>query len=173
MRGQFIADVDLGWVKERLTYDPRTGVFTNRIHRNANATVGKISGHVLATGYRIINLQNRNYQASRLAWFYVHGQWPIQFLDHINGNRDDNRIDNLREVTTKQNAENQKLHRRNKSGHRGVHWSTNDRKWMGMVTHHGEYHYVGLFTDLSAAVAAVRAMRDVLYTHHKTEHAAP
>lgn len=69
----------------------------------------------------------------RLAWFYVHGRWPTADIDHINGNRDDNRLCNLREATRQQNIQNSKRRSDNRSGIKGVCWVESRGYWLASV----------------------------------------
>jgi HNH endonuclease len=83
-------------LRERLHYDAETGVFTRRVG-SSNARAGDVAGSVHSTGYVRISIDGGKYTAHCLAWFYVHGVWPSDQIDHINRNRSDNRIANLRE----------------------------------------------------------------------------
>jgi hypothetical protein len=107
-------------LRERLDYDPETGVFTRRISTNFKYKIGDVAGHYNSDGYRCIQIQNREYRAHRLAWLYVHGVWPLAQIDHINGTRDDNRIANLREATRSENGMNKKNHRNKRCALKGV-----------------------------------------------------
>ena len=93
-------------LKQLLIYDPVTGVFINRVTRNSQALIGNEAGTNHPDGYRHMKINHKCYLAHRLAWLYVHGEWPDGQIDHINGNRKDNRIENLRLVCNKQNSEN-------------------------------------------------------------------
>lgn len=159
-------------LKQLLTYDADTGQFTRLVSATRKDRVGKIAGTVNMNGYRNIKLGKNVYKAHRLAWLYVYGEWPENLIDHINGVLDDNRIENLRSVTHKQNMENQTLHVNNTSGHRGVIWKSSEQKWMARLTHHGKRVTIGRFSTLEEAAAAAKAMRDQLFTHNKTEYAA-
>ena len=103
-------------IKKRLDYDPDTGLFT------WNRKSGKVEAGVIgATGYLAIGIGKKIYKAHRLAWFMQHGEMPKCGIDHINGNRLDNRIENLRLANTSENNQNRKVaHRNNKSGLLGV-----------------------------------------------------
>ncbi len=159
-------------LKSLLVYDPETGVFTNRVTRNVNAMIGKVAGTDQPDGYQRIKIFRKCYLSHRLAWLYVHGVWPIDQIDHINGIRNDNRLGNLRPVSQKENMENQKLHVGSKSGHRGVTWDTETGKWLAQVRHNTVIRKVGRFINLDDAVVAVKSARDGLFTHHRTEHSS-
>lgn len=92
--------LSLALLRSCLAYDPDTGVFTRLKTDNPNpaAVVGGVAGHVQPHGYRHIRVGDHRYLAHRLAWFYVYGVWPADEIDHINRDRDDNRISNLRLV---------------------------------------------------------------------------
>jgi len=81
-----------------VNYDPETGVFTNNASRKG-APAGAKTGSPKGNGYLELRLDYKAYLAHRLAWFYVHKEWPKGHIDHINHNRQDNRIANLRDVT--------------------------------------------------------------------------
>ena len=117
---------DIGLLKEILKYEPNTGNFYWKTDRNHSVIIGSIAGSQHPGGYWTIGINGKNYAAHRLAWFYVYGTWPQKHLDHINGNRADNRIENLREATRSQNMQNEKKAR-----------STNSNGFLG-VTKHGK-----------------------------------
>lgn len=83
-------------LKEKLHYDPETGVFTWR-------SSGKLAGHIHIKGYCRVKINSRLYYAHRLIFLYMTGVWPSDQVDHINGTRGDNRWVNLREATSQQN----------------------------------------------------------------------
>ena len=99
-------------LKERLYYDPETGIF-RWIKTVTGVKISDSVGYVNKFGYRIIMFDKINYQAHRLAWLYVNGTFPDKFIDHINGVKTDNRICNLRQVNKSENGQNQ---RKTKSG---------------------------------------------------------
>lgn len=158
-------------VKEILDYDPDTGVFTRKIS-NRSDRVGKEPGSRNTKGYIQIRIDGKLQVAHRLAWLYVYGVLPVDQLDHINGDKTDNRITNLREVTNKQNQENIPLQINNTSGYRGVSYVSNYGKYRAYVCHHLTTYNLGYFdTPEEAAVAAKRG-RDSLFTHHHTEYSS-
>lgn len=104
-----------------LSYNKKTGLFKWLIKPCRNIRKGKVAGYHRSDGRRKIMIHGVKYYASRLAWFYVYGQWPENEIDHINGIRSDDRITNLRDVNTKINRENRhSSDRDNKTGFLGV-----------------------------------------------------
>jgi hypothetical protein len=91
-------------LRSYLCYDAETGEFI-RLTSFHQSPIGSVAGTVLATGYRVIRACGSRFLAHRLAWFYVYGEWPIE-LDHINRDKDDNRLINLREVSRSGNMVN-------------------------------------------------------------------
>ncbi len=154
-----------------LHYDDTTGSFV-RLVSGRKDKIGVEAGSTNSFGHIQIRLNGTLYMAHRLAWLYVHGQWPNTNIDHINGAPNDNRIVNLRLATPKENQENVKLRCDNTSGCRGVNWNTIERKWVSRVQHHKERIVIGRFDSLFEAVCAVKSARNQLFTHNKTEYAA-
>lgn len=110
-------------LKEILEYNPLTGIFVWKIGRKGRGIkCGSIAGRIHPVQGNIrIGIDYKNYAAHRLAWFYMHEKWPKDQIDHINGNRTDNRISNLRDVNQFTNQENQRRpHKDNKLGLLGV-----------------------------------------------------
>lgn len=105
-------------LQEVLSYDPETGSFAWRNpKRNAAWHVGYRQSH----GYLMVCIDYGRFLLHRLAWLYMTGEWPTKHIDHINGNRTDNRFKNLRDVTCAENAQNKKsAHRDSKTGLLGV-----------------------------------------------------
>jgi len=105
-------------LKELLHYDPDTGVFA-RLMSRGNTTKGNIAGNIETNGYVVIYIDGKSYKAHRLAWLYVNGYMPSDQTDHINQDRSDNRIANLREVDRVTNGRNQRRASNNTSGIEG------------------------------------------------------
>jgi hypothetical protein len=108
-------------------------------------------------GYRVGNINSSLYRAHRIAWALHYGEDPENQIDHINGIRTDNRIENLRVVTNKENSWNQKLRSTNKSGYNGVSWCKMMNKWVARATVNGVEHKIGYFSDPKDASIAREA----------------
>lgn len=144
-------------VHAALSYDPATGVFAWRYQPGrGHKRAGSVAGHLHATtGYVTIWLDGASYLAHRLAWFYVHGEWPAVYLDHTNGNQADNCLRNLREATQQQNSANQhRLRPANKSGFRGVSFRRETGKWRAVLKVGRKQRSLGCFSTPQQAKAA-------------------
>lgn len=143
-------------VRELLRYEPDTGHFY-WLADVGLARVGARAGYVKQAandGYVYIGIDRGQYVAHRLAWLYVHGDWPSMGLDHINGNRTDNRIDNLRLATVAQNGWNRKAQRSSTSGFKGVTFHRKSGRWQAAIRYQGGPRHLGLFDTAEQAHAA-------------------
>jgi hypothetical protein len=144
-------------VLEMLEYDPTTGVFRWRRKPNRNVVAGSVAGSVDAYGYLQTRLDKKPLKLHRLAWFYVHGEWPAGQIDHANGIRDDNRLENLRVATGSQNRCNRRAGRPNKSGFHGVFFHRKTGKWQARVTLQRKHYSFGYHSTPEAASAVYEA----------------
>lgn len=151
------ADLTADMVRELFHYDPETGIFRRR-------DTGRVTGTKSSSGYLLITLSGFKFSAHRLAWLYVHGQWPQIEIDHINRIRDDNRLVNLRDVTRSVNMMNRALPfgsatRGLTPGWRGgsVRKRSDRKKWEARYAVRGKYHHVGSFETREMAEAALIA----------------
>lgn len=145
---------------ELLNYNPDTGVFTWRVYRGRTAKAGFVAGKLHSSGYRNIKIDGRHYQAARLAWMYVHGDFPIGEMDHINRSRDDNRITNLRIASRRENSINRGISSRNTSGSIGVTLHKPSGKWMVKIKVNGRYKELGKYRDFEFADLVSSEARD-------------
>jgi len=111
-------DLTAAYVRSILDYDPETGVFTWRVSQRPG-WVGKIAGSP-SEGYLKIKIDGRLYSAHRIAWLHNYGEWPLDVIDHIDGNGLNNRIANLRDCSRAQNKANSRIYKNNKHGLKGV-----------------------------------------------------
>ena len=125
--------------------------------------IGSVAGVTKAEGYIRVTFKGELYYAHRLAWFLFYGKWPSGDIDHINRDKSDNRISNLRDVSHKDNCRNQKLRATSTTGFNGV--SLSGGKWEAKVCVDGKTIHLGKFDSVSDAVKA-RAEADVKYGFH-------
>lgn len=162
---------------EIVDYNPSTGLFVWREkprhlfasearYRAANTQcLGKPAFCTRqSTGYLAGSVQGAMYLAHRIAWVICFGEWPGQ-IDHINGDKTDNRIGNLRAVSAAINNRNLPRSKTNRSGVTGVRWHKAAGKWIARINVNKQEHHLGLFGDFEAAVAARKAA-EVAYGFH-------
>jgi hypothetical protein len=152
-------------LKELLNYSPETGEFTWLKSIGGKSKTGLLAGTLNSLGYRKIIIWGKEYKAHRLAWLYTHGSFPEGQIDHINGVRKDNKIDNLRAVTNAENTRNGKRRCTNTSGVTGVSWFKLNEAWGAYINDNGKKLFLGLFEDLFSAVAA-RKTAEIKYDYH-------
>ena len=143
-------------VREYLRYEPIEGKLYWRKSKGA-ARVGKEAGCICqepTLKYRCIRIDGKLYRAHRLIWFLASGMWPKKDMDHWDGNGLNNRLSNLREVTSQENHRNQRMHVRNTSGVTGVCWNKSTRKWHTKIKVAGRDIWLGYFNKLQDAAAA-------------------
>lgn len=135
-------------LKELLDYNPETGEFIWKVKRK-RVEIGDVAGCVDLQGYQAIGIDNKLHRAHRLAWLYVYGQLP-NMIDHINGNRRDNKIENLRLVNRSQNQGNRKTSIKNNSGFKGVYWNAKRKKYFANCKN----EHIGIFKTAEEAAEA-------------------
>lgn len=153
--------IDHSRLIELLDYDPDTGVFTMK-YAWGKKRPGDRPGGLSPQGYWYIGIGGNQYPAHRLAWFYVHKQWPDGVIDHINRNRLDNRISNLRCVTYSKNLHNA-VAARASSGVRGVNKVAPNREkrtkkiWSARIRVADKNYWLGNYYTIEEAKAARKA----------------
>lgn len=141
-----------------VAYDPATGIFRRKISKG-NSKAGSIVGGQDKKGYLKALVLGEYVKMHRLPWFYVYGVWPEQ-VDHINGIKTDNRIQNLRECSTQENCLNQHGPRKNnRTGARGVHQIPKTGKWRAVVSVLGVRTHLGMFSSKEEAQKAYETFR--------------
>jgi len=158
--------ISIDRLKEMLSYDASTGVFTwiKTPCANQPEFIGRQAGDALSryadgsARYVSIVIDQQRYAAHRLAWFYVHGRWPGS-IDHINRDRRDNRLANLRECTHAQNMQNTGINKRNTSGFVGAQWNRQRQRWAATIVANGIRRHLGLFDTAKEAGAAYLAAK--------------
>lgn len=152
---------------ELLFYDSNTGVFTWMKDRGRNAKAGSPAGKLENNGYIRIKIDGKLHSAHRLAYLYVYGYFPASDIDHINQNKSDNRIENLRECDRSENRQNTKAPSNNKSGHKGVSWNKEARKWRACISVKGRQHYLGDFKEIGDAIQTWKRAASVLHPFYQ------
>jgi hypothetical protein len=149
--------------REMFQYDAATGVVVFA-KDGQNSKAGERAGHRnKANGYRSLWACGANHLEHRVIWLMVHGAWPARLIDHINGNRSDNRLANLRAATERMNCENQRAAQpHSSSGLLGVSWCSFSGKWRAQIGVDGRSVKLGRFeTPEEAHAAYVKAKREL------------
>lgn len=147
----------------RLHYSPEDGTFRWREGGSRQQPAGKLAGSIGKSGYARIRYGSRQYLSHRLAILALTGSWPDGEVDHINGDKSDNRACNLRVVTREQNQQNLRAARRdNQCGHLGV--SRSGRRWQARIDVSGVQKYLGTFSTPEEAHGAYVAAKRLLHS---------
>lgn len=141
-------------LKELLHYDPDTGVFVWLVKRPPYISIGSVAGNLNDRGYRRIEIDKKQHKAHRLAWLYIYGKFPDGEIDHINREKSDNRIANLRDVTRSINLQNCAIRKSNTTGVKGVSWDKRRQKWQASIKINNSQKFLGYFKIIEEAIAA-------------------
>ena len=153
-------DITVETLRGLLDYDPDTGIFCWRVNRGNRIKVGAAAGTVSSNSYAVIKINGMPFKAHRLAWLHFHGVWPEHQIDHIDENKSNNRISNLRDVPQSMNQHNAiKPRKDGTSGYRGVSWDKRVRRWRAQIFANGRKQCIGLFDTAEAAHAAYLAAK--------------
>lgn len=157
------AALTLERLRELLSYDPETGIFRWLVN-SGRVRAGAVAGGNDSDGYVQITIDYRKHLAHRLAWLYLHGEWPIEEIDHRNGVRSNNWIGNLRKATSAQNHENLTLLPSNTSGRTGATWNRRSNKWVANIRVNGVKKHLGYFNSVDEAGDAYVAAKAEQHT---------
>lgn len=149
-------------LREIFHYDPESGEFIRRINsKKGKAKAGDSAGYVEATGYSAFCANGKKYLAHRLAWLYMTGDWPKGQIDHIDGDRLNNRFSNLRDVGGSENQQNiWKAKSHNQSGLLGV--SRSKKRFKAEIRCNGTRHHIGTYdTPEQAHKAYLKAKQEL------------
>ena len=162
-----VSEIDQTFMHKFFYYDKHTGNLLHKLRFTRGIKVGSIAGNVIGTlpdrGYISVNICGKRYFAHRLIWLYLHGNFPDKQIDHINHDRTDNRIENLRLATNHTNMKNKSKYVTNKTGYSGV--SKLGSFWMSRIGVDGNKVLLGTFKTFNEAVAARKAAEKLLNYH--------
>jgi hypothetical protein len=147
--------------KEELNnlFDYVDGNLIWKINARSNHVKGSKAGCIKGSGYIYIKINNKLYLAHRLIFLMHHGFLP-KCIDHIDGNKTNNKIENLREATNQENQYNRKLSKNNKSGIKGISWNKLVKKWQIYLSINGKNISFGFFDDLELAELIINEARE-------------
>lgn len=152
-------------LKELFTYDADAGIFTRITKSAVNSIVGSTPG-CAHRGYVRMMVDGKRHQAHRLAWLYMTGEFPSDFIDHINGNRSDNRFVNLRDVDRCMNIQNQRVARKDNlsTGLLGASFHKASGKYIAQISLGGKKKNLGCFDTPQEAHSAYLVAKRELHT---------
>lgn len=153
-------------LKELFYYNPQFGIFVRKVSTSTNAKVGDIAGHLNVNGYIRMSVDCKAYQAHRLVFLYMNGEFPEHQVDHIKGVRADNRWSQLTAATDTENQKNAKKRIDNTSGITGIYWHKSRKKWMPRISIDGKQRHLGRFTDFFEA-CCIRKSAELKHGYHE------
>ncbi len=170
-------------IRKLISYEPDTGAFRwlrreidsqGKRFLTGRCLEGQLAGSMRRNGYVFVGMTlpgrpSKNFPGHRLAWALYHGEWPSEAVDHINRNRADNRIANLRLACRSQNTVNGKLRSNNTSGHKGVALHKASGKWVAQITKDQNHYHLGSFSTMEEALAVRRLAALELFGEYATE----
>jgi len=153
--------MDIQKIKEFIDYNPNTGAMTwKKVLSNRTKAGAKCGANIDSKGYARVCFDGKQYRAHRVAWALFYNEEPRNQVDHINGNRLDNRISNLRLATNTQNSRNANISKNNTSGVTGVTYYTAAQKWMAQIMVDRKNVYLGIFLAKEDAIKARKQAED-------------
>ncbi|WP_230078744.1 HNH endonuclease [Xanthomonas oryzae] len=162
-------DLSFEEASKLLSYDSETGQLTWKVAKARRVKVGSVAGSPHSGGYLQVRVHGKQYLAHRLAWLLSTGNWPSQHLDHIDGCKTNNKIDNLRECSNAENHQNRGNNKNNTSGVTGVFWDKHAKKWKAQIKVDGKTIYLGLFNTLEEAAQARAAAKEKYHTFNPVD----
>lgn len=138
------SNLTIDLLREIYNYEPDSGKITRRVNRGKWKSGSQV-GTIGKNGYRYVGINGKLYLAHRLIWLYVYGRWPVADIDHINRNRDDNRLANLREANRSENNINSKIQHNNTSGYKGAYYEKRRDYWYSEIWVNSKKIYLGSY----------------------------
>jgi hypothetical protein len=145
-------------IRRLFLYDPNLGC----LRFASGSKAGAVAGSAHPCGYRQVRIGRSRFLVHRLIWKFHHGSEPRQ-VDHIDGNRSNSKIENLRAACEKTNQRNRGKQGNNTSGYKGAYFRKSDGRWMSAICLHGKQKHLGYFPNAAAAHAAYCAAAKEFY----------
>lgn len=156
--------MDKGYFDRYLAYEPDTGLLRWKVTLCSTAIAGDVAGTKTKKGYIQIQINGRRYYAHRIVWIITHGEIPEGYeIDHIDLDKTNNKLQNLRLVTKSQNLSNRGKQKNNKTGVKGVSVCTQTGLFKARVMLNRKEYFCGRFKTLEEAKEAVIAKRNELH----------
>jgi hypothetical protein len=168
-RGKVDAPLNVERLRQVLNYDPATGMFTWKVSLRNRTLPGDKAGYMNNQGYMLCVIDQQKIRLHRAAWAIYYGTMPEGHLDHINGVRHDNRIENLRIATASENMQNTALRKNSTTKVKGIHLRKDTGKYSSSITVNGVTHWLGCFDNISDAKRARLAAENTLHPFNATE----
>lgn len=163
MKPNKASELPIDDLRRLLAYNPKTGEILWNTPPSRHFRSGAPAGSLHRQGYRRISLGGYDIPAHRIAFALFHGRWPTDLIDHINGIKADNRIENLREASHSGNNQNRPTPRNNTSGVKGVCWRRSLKKWRAEVYRDKIRYCLGHFINKQDAIKAVTKARERIH----------
>lgn len=149
-----IDDISPIELRRLFSYDPKTGVVRRKTESRGTPRIGSVVGAMCGKGYLRVTINKRLYQLHRIVFAIIHDRWPTEHVDHINGNKSDNRAGNLREASNAENMRAVPPKKSNRSGASGVMWDRARGQWRAQIKVNYRLINLGRFSTKDAALAA-------------------
>jgi hypothetical protein len=146
--------MNISTLQEFLAYDAETGKLIWKKKPSKNISAGNLAGYYSKTGYVQIGISGKIYYGHRVAWAIYYNETPPKMIDHINNDKLDNRICNLRSASNAENMRNMGKTKRNKTGYKGVYYHQKNKKYIAAIGYKMKTIYIGSFNTAEEARAA-------------------
>ncbi len=163
------------YLKSILRYEPETGNMYRLVTTSPRSQIGAIAGNFhKSNGYIRLMVNGRDLLAHRVIWFMHHGEWPHS-IDHIDHDKTNNRLENLRAVDHKENMKNRPMSPRNTSGITGVSWAKTKNQWLAQIKGENKRIHLGYHDSLIDAASARKSaeIEHKYHANHGVNHASP
>jgi hypothetical protein len=157
-------------VKALFAYCPDTGLFTRKITTGAKAKIGSVAGSIQDSGYVLLEINSNTYRAHRVAWLYMYGKFPVELLDHINRDKADNSIHNLREASKVQNSYNTSIRSDNSTGYKGVSIDKRSNRYRAYININGKQKSLGYYSTAEEAALAYNTAAEKYFGEFRNEN---